>query len=353
MRHYGKGEARDWARERFCGLENILTPSLTIQSVGGRTMMALDEDGIRHDVRECKRHKFFMTTAGIEGLPMAFLEFVMRPYLEIAVDEAKGDLLIDAYISANSFEDTLAAARLAQDVGCHSILLAYPPYFRPRSEEEIYGFTKAVCDAIDIGVIAYPSHKYDFERFHPSTFSPALLERIANIENVVAMKLGVSDVTFATECFERFGDRVLLAEPSPNHWSTYVTKFGQRWAGSAPYEFLQDHEHTHATDYFSLLIDGRLQQARDLYWRVFPRAKILRELLEYPVYQGSYNMMQFKYISWLAGFNGGPLTLPTPRLYEHQRQALKAARRAMGLTVPDDDDGFYVGRAQAGRPPAA
>ena len=349
MRHYGKRDAKAWARERFRGLENILIPSLTVQTAGDRTMMTLDEEGIRHDVRECKRHRFFMTTAGIEGLPMAVLEMVMRPYWETVVDEAGADLLVDAYVSANSFEDTLAAARLAQDVGCHSILLAYPPYWRPTSPDDIYEFTKAICDAIDIGVIAYPSHKYDFERFHPSTFPPALLDRIADIDNVIAMKLGVIDVAFATECFERLGDRVLLAEPSPNHWSTFVSHFGQRWAGSAPYEFMQDHAHTCAADYFDLLLDGRLDAARELYWRVMPHARILSELLQYPVYEGSYNMMHFKYIGWLAGFNGGPLTLPTPRLYEHQRRALRAARQAMGLTVPESDDAFYVGRMHAQR----
>lgn len=352
-REYGRREAKEWARERFRGLENILVPSLRVQSVNGRSMMTLDEDGIRHDVRTCRQHGFFMTTAGIEGLPMALLEFVVRPFWEIAVDEARDDLLVDAYVSANTFEDTLVAAKLAQDVGCHSILLAYPPYWRPRRPEEIYDFTKAVCDAVEIGVIAYPSHKYDFERFHPSTFPPALLERIADIENVIAMKLGVTDVAFATECFERFGDRVLLAEPAPAHWSTYVTHLGQRWAGSAPYELLQDPEHRHAVDYFALLLEGRLAEARELYWRVVPEAKILAELLEHPVYEGSYNMMHFKYIGWLAGFNGGPLPLPTPRLYAHQRRALRAARQAMGLAVPDDDEAFYIGRSEAARRSAA
>jgi 4-hydroxy-tetrahydrodipicolinate synthase len=347
---YTKKEAKDWAREKFHGLENILVPSLKMEKMEEGSMLNMDEEGIRHDVRECKRHKFFMCTAGIEGMPFMMMEMVMRDFWEIAVDEAKGEIFIDAYVSANSFDDTVAAARLAQECGCDSIMLAYPPYFNPKSEDEVFEFTKAVCDAIDIAVVAYPTHKYNFERFHTSSFSPALLSRICELENVVAAKLGVvHDISHCTHCFDLAGGKALLAAPSPQHWSTFVSRFGQQWAGSAPYEFLQDHEHTHAVDYFNLLSAGKFKEAMELYWNVFPKAKIMQDLLDYTVYEGVYNMMHFKYIGWLAGFNGGPITLPTARLYEHQKEALKAARAAMGLTNRAPDEEFYAGRVRFGK----
>lgn len=347
MADYKKSEAKEWAREHFHGLENILIPSLKLEVLDEGSMLNMDEDGIRHDVRECKRHKFFMTTAGIEGMPFMMLEMIMREYLEIAVDEAGSELLIDCYVSANTFDDTVAAARLAQETGCHSIMLAYPPFFYPRSEKEILDFTRGVCDAIDIAVVAYPTHKYNFERFHTSSFSPELLAEIAQIENVAAMKMGVvHDISHVTHCFELFGDRILLAPPSPQHWSTFVTRFGQQWAGSAPYEFLQDHEHTWVVDYFNLLCAGKFKEAMEIYWRIIPLGEPFSVLLDYPVYEGSYNMMHFKYIGWLAGFNGGPITLPTGRLYEHQKDMLKQARVKMGLENREPDEEFYTGRVR-------
>ncbi len=347
MPEYKKSEAKDWARERFHGLENILVPSLKLEEFDGGSSLNMDEEGIRHDVRECRRHKFFMCTAGIEGVPFMMLEMIMREFWEIAVDEAGGDIFIDAYVSANTFDDTVAAARLAQDCGCDSIMLAYPPFWRPETEDEIFEFTRAVCDSIDIAVVAYPSHKYNFERFHTSSFSPGLLRRIVGIENVVAAKLGVAeDITYDMHCFDLCGDKALLASPSPRNWSILVKHYGQQWAGSAPYEFLQDREHTYAADYFTLLTEGKYEQAMDLYWRIFPKAEIMQELLDYTVYEGVYNMMHFKYIGWLAGFNGGPITLPTARLYEHQKKAMREARENMGLENREPDEEFYIGRVR-------
>jgi 4-hydroxy-tetrahydrodipicolinate synthase len=349
MAEYKKSEAKEWAREKFRGLENVLMPSLSTESIDeGTTTWNLDEEGIRHDVRECKLHRFFMTTAAIEGLPFMMMEYVMRDFWGIAVDEAGDEILVDAYISQNTFDDTVAAAKLADEVGCDCIMLAYPPYFYPKSEKEIYEFTKAVCDAIDIAVTVYPTHKYNFERFHPSSFSPHLLARIAEIENVVAMKMGVIDVSHATQCFRMFGDKVLLGPPSPQFWNTYVPLCGQRWAGSVPYEAIQDHDHKYLVDYFELLLEGELDEAMDLYWRILPGVEVLQELLDYTIYEGNYNFIHWKYIGWLAGFNGGPITLPTARLYEHQKDKLKLARAAIGLTNSEPEEEFYVGRVRYG-----
>lgn len=346
MREYNKSEAKDWAREKFKGLENVLTPSLKEVSLPDGSTWNLDEAGIRHDVNECKKHGFFMTGAAVEGLPFMMLQYLMSEFWEVAVDEAKGEILIDAYVSQNTFDDTVSAAKLAQDVGCDVIMLAYPPFFYPKDDNDVYEFTKAVCEQVDIAVTSFPTHKYNYERFHPSGFSPDLIGRIAEIENVVAIKLGVINTAHCSECFERFGDKVLLNAPYPEFWNTYVTRFGQQWAGNGPYECLQDHDHLYMVDYMNLLLEGKVTEAMELYWKVYPAYEtVIRKYLDYPVYEGNYNFMHWKYYGWLAGFNGGPLPLPLARLYEHQKEEIKGARAKIGLSNRQPDEEFYVGRS--------
>jgi 4-hydroxy-tetrahydrodipicolinate synthase len=47
MPRYKKHEARDWARAHMTGCDNVIIPSYT------GDMKALNEKGIRHDVRRC------------------------------------------------------------------------------------------------------------------------------------------------------------------------------------------------------------------------------------------------------------------------------------------------------------
>lgn len=348
MRDYTKSEAKDWAREKFRGLENVLMPSLMEEKFpGGGSTWNLDEAGIRHDVRECKKHGFFMTGAAVEGLPFLMMEYLVREFWEVALDEAGDDILIDAYISQNTFDDTVAAAKLADEMGFDVVMLAYPPFQNFKSEEEVVEFTRAVCDQVDLAVTIFATHKYNLEKFHPSTFSPHIIGRLADIENVVAVKLGVINVAHSSECFKRFGDKVLLNAPYPEYWNTYVPEYGQQWAGNGPYEVLQDHDHLYMVDYMNLLIAGEYDKAMEIYWKVFPAYEpLIRDYLDYTVYEGNYNFMHWKYYSWLAGFNGGPLPLPLAKIYEHQKEKMRAARARIGLENPTDEDEFYVGRSQ-------
>lgn len=345
MAEYTRAEAKEWARETFRGVENVLTPSLKTEVLPEGSTWNLDEAGIRHDVNECARHGFFMTTLAVEGLPFMLMEYLIREFWEIAVEESRGKILVDAFVSQNTLDDTLAAAKLAEELGCDCIMLTYPPFHNFSGEDEIFEFTKAVCDSIDIAVVAFPTHKCNFERFHSSTFNPRLVARITEIENVVAVKLGVINTSHSTQCFQLCGDKALLQAPYPEYWNTYVPYFGQQYAGCGPFEMLQDHEHLYVVDYMNLLLEGKFDEAMEVYWKFFPAYEtLMREFFDSTVEEGNYNISHWKYFGWLAGFNGGPMTLPVAKIYEHQKERMRAMRASVGLSNREPEEEFYVGR---------
>ena len=63
----------------------------------------------------------------------------------------------------------LEVIRGAEEAGADLVLLSYPPNFYPESEQEIYDYTKAFCDATDLGVILFPMTHWGFERLHSAS----------------------------------------------------------------------------------------------------------------------------------------------------------------------------------------
>jgi dihydrodipicolinate synthase/N-acetylneuraminate lyase len=69
-----------------------------------------------------------------------------------------------------------------------SILLGHPIQFYPRSPEEIYRQYKLMCNSTNLAVNFYAGRLH-VRSMHPGYFPLDTLQQIADIPNVVAMKL--------------------------------------------------------------------------------------------------------------------------------------------------------------------
>lgn len=365
MANYVKSEAKEWAKEKFIGLENVLTPSfkqcraeemleqmnipkLGRKAIGGifpkGTLYGLDEDGIRHDVEKCIEHGFFSTTVSLEFVSLINQDMVIRPYYRMVKEAAKGRILLDAYICNSTLEENLHNIKIAEQEGMDCIMLALPPYFYPKNETEIYEYVKTLCDSTNLGVVFYPSHKYNYQRFHPSRFSPDLIDKIAEIPNVIAIKLGVADIAHNIECMRRCGHKTLLNSPVIDWWPLFAGEFDMQWAGSAPYEYLQTTADKRLVRHFDLLRQGEKDKAMELYWQMTPARNTFNKYVMPMVEEGNYNIMHWKYLGWLGGMNGGTVPLSTGRLYEHQKQEYLQGLKASGISPEENDKSFYSGR---------
>lgn len=362
MAEYKKSEAKEWAKENFRGIENVLMPSfkpvkireistmnrvlrsLLAKQMGNGEMLFLDEAGIRHDVQMCITHGFYASTVSVEGIYYMMQDLVVRPYYQIVKAAARGAIILDAYIGNNTFDENVKNIKIAEEEGMDCVMVVFPPSFYPQSEQEVYAYFEAICDSTQLAIIAYPSHKYNFERFHPSRFSPQLIEKIADIENVVAMKLGVPNLAHNYETWQLCGHKVLLNSPVISWWPFFVNELGAQWAGSSPFEYLQTPDNPRLVRHFDLLLAGKFEEAMQLYWEMTPVRDTFEEFVMPTVAMGNYNIMHWKYMGWLTGMNGGPIPLSTTRLYEHEKVRFRAALRQCGITPREPDKEFYVGR---------
>lgn len=329
-----KSELKKWAKENLKGVENTLFPSFS------HDMKNLDEDGIRLDVRQSIEHGFFSMMCATEtGLSL----IECKRFVEIAVDEAKGKILVSVSLILDSFEDNMELMQHAEKVGVNGVLLGYPPSFYPKTADEVYEQTKRFCDATNMHVIIYPSPHFHFSKFHPSGFPLEILDKVADLENVVAIKVG--ELGLFAQCHAIVGEKILVGCPVERYAPLLTKGYKMQWMGAGCYEVFQSPEKPYLTQYFKLLLDGKFDEAMVIYWKLTPARAIFEEQFNKTVMSGTYNWHQQKYYQWCVGGNGGLTRQPAMKVHDFEMQATKMAFNMIGIVPRQNAEEFYMGQA--------
>lgn len=332
-----RSQRKAWAREALKGVENALMPSFTPDG-------QLDEAGIRWDVQQAIANGFFSTMCACEtGLTRE----QSRRFIDIACDEAAGRILVSFTLLCNSFADDLELLEHAEKAGASHALLGYPQTFRPADPAEILEATQRLSEATNLGLVMYASDKFDFVRFHPSQIPFDVYDRIADLPNVVSLKVGFGDAAMAFEAFERFGDRVLVNVGTPwllGLFPLLRDAYGAQWFGGGSWEMWQSPDKPYVVDYYKAVIAGDAERARTLYWTMSRGNALLMGSIATGGNSGMYHWPFGKYISWSVGGNGGEMPEPAMRLSKPMMQARKAQLRMIGIEPREPDAEFLVGR---------
>ena len=320
---YTRAEAKSWARRFYRGLESTILPSFTPDS------LSLDEAGIRHDIRELIKHGFFstvlITSAGTT-------QEEDKLFIQWCLDEAQGKIGIASELRYYSLQDNIEMARYAEAMGCDALLLSYPPNFHPQKPEEVYDYTQAICRATNRAVELFPSFKYDFP--FPGIFPAPLLNQIADIENVVSMKIGILDWAWVDECFRLFGDKILISYPFDDAWPIFIRKYGMQWSGCAPWQVFQTPDNPREILLFNLIQEGKMDEAMQLYWTIDPLRKFFIHSVQTIVpLTGLYNFQQWKYMEGLVGMTGGEMRMPKISFFARDKELTRNAMLASGLRL--------------------
>lgn len=338
-----RGERKAWAREALVGLENAIMPSFSAD------MLSLDEEGIRWDVRQAIAHGFFSTMCAVEtGLTTD----EAKRFISIVCDEAAGRILVSFTLLNNSFAESLELLAHAEAAGASHALLGYPATYRPQSPDDIFAKTAMLAESTSLGLVMYASDKFDFGRFHPSQVPFDAYDRIADLPNVVSLKVGFGDPAMAFECFERFGDRVLVNVGTPwllGLFPMLRAKYGAQWFGGGSWEMWQSPDKPYLVDYHRHVMAGDNDAARAILWQIAPATAIMMGSIARGGDSGMYHWPFGKYISWSVGGNGGVMREPAQRLSAPMMLSRKAALRAIGIEPRDNDAEFWAGRVRWAR----
>lgn len=333
MASYSRNDARAWARRHLTGVANVTIPTMTSDC------KRLNEKAIRHDVETSIAHGFVGTLACSE---VAITLEQYGEFCRIMVEQAAGRIFVVHHAVFNTLEDNIEAVKLAEQAGAELVLLGYPPYFYPSSFDEVYAYTKALCDATDLAVMLFPIPTWGFSRLHPADLPVPLLRRLVDdCPNVVAIKAegGMPFIMSAIEVHREFHEEIVISMPLEFEYVPLAQVLPIPFCGtnfSAYYGPVLPR-------IYKLIQERNYEEATRLWYQIDPARKAFTSV---PVASnGLINRVIWKYQSWLQGYNGGPIPHPTPRIYSRDMVALRRGLQAAGLNpTSDPDEAFFVGR---------
>jgi 5-dehydro-4-deoxyglucarate dehydratase len=278
--------------------------------------LALDLPGLRRNLRKLVEHDVcaIVVGAGTGELHSLSTEEHLA-VVKATLEEVGGrrPVLAGVGFSPKTAQDM---ARACTAAGVDGILI-FPPYYPgDPNDEGMFAYYRDVAAATKRGVIIYSR---DF-----ANFSPAAVERLATIPNLVAFKDGQGDLRRFQQIITRVGDRLHWIGGAgddlvPGYYSLGVRTYTSSIANVAPRLSLHVHE----------LASARTPEADA------ELAVIMRDLVA-PLYafrgrRKGYEVSVMKTQMDLTGQTGGrvrpPLNDLTPAEVKEMRAILKAWRR--------------------------
>jgi len=336
MAGYSRKDARAWAQEKLVGCSGVTIPSYSAD------LKRLNERGIRHDVQKLADLGFTYT--------LLCTEVTISPeenahFTALAKDTAGSKLGLFFHAGFGTLAENIEAVKLAERAGVDIVLLSYPSNFWPTSEKEIFDYTKSFCDATDLAVMLFPIPLWGFERVHPMGMSVELIGRlIDDCPNVVAVKSeqGFPLVSGLCEMYHHYRDRVIISCPIEADCIPLMSLMKLQFSGTSNTQWMGDY----FPKAFDLARKGHWEEAMKDYWRVQPaRLASGAATGAYMAGVNFINRTNWKYLDWLAGFNGGPLRAPAQRMPDRLMKSVRAGLAASKCFVTEDPDSqFVVGR---------
>ena len=205
--NYDRSDAKAYARQNMKGIWAAALIPFTED-------LRIDEDGFRQNV------KHWTEDLGIEGLFIAgkqgeFFSMTLeerKRSFELAVEATHGRGQTIMSCSDQNMDVVLELAHHAEDVGADYIVVHAPAlHFSTAQDETLLGYYRSISDNVDIGIALWS---------HPDSgylMSPDLCNRLADLENVVAIKYSVPRPMYS-ELSSMASDRIHVSTASEDEW---------------------------------------------------------------------------------------------------------------------------------------
>jgi len=122
--------------------------------------------------------------------------------MESAVKHAAGRIPVIAGTGGNSTAEAIHLTRVAEEIGASAALLVVPYYNKP-TQEGLYQHFKAIAEAVPI-----PQILYNVPGRTGCDMRTPVVDRLADIDNIIAIKDASGDLERARELVETCADRI-------------------------------------------------------------------------------------------------------------------------------------------------
>lgn len=314
----GTAGAKEWARENIRGLwVSMFGPIKGNDEV--------DEEGIRIGVQRALQLE-------IGGLSyQSLFEYwssthaERRRGAEILLEEVGGRKPVYVNITDHSIKETVRFGEHALKHGA-SVLLLQVPYEHAKSEEHIFEFFRYVCERLDGPIALYNTPHAGLE------LSVDLIDRLADIENICALKNGYFNSAHSDAVFKKSGDRLVISHAIESEYLRHIRKNGQQalFATSSTH-IMQSPGWQPIAEYQRLAQAGRFDEAERVAAELQPLRAMWDSIYKRVLEKNEHPIAYMKYWQELMGIPGGPPRPPLQPLTAEEKAFLRKSIAQSGL----------------------
>jgi len=302
----------------------LLAGVINIQFTPFKSATAIDEEALRDNTR-------FMIEGGIvtgrgvqviggsNGQGFSLSEEEYKRLIDIVVREAAGRVPICVGCTRPATDPVIELAQYAEEAGADAVMILAPHYYPNPSDDLVYKHFKAIADATNIGIMIYNNPGVTGK-----DLSVEALTRLAEIDNIVALKETTSNMFLLREIVYKFADRFTI------NANTY------RWMMPLDYQlgvvghnnFFGNIDPAFALRMEDVDMSGDFEQSNELWTRML-------DLYKFAFTKGMYKATAYgKEMARIAGRPMGSYErLPLQRPSEEERLKLCQLMEKAGMVV--------------------
>ena len=146
-----------------------------------------------------------------------------RRVVETAVEASAGELPLVAGVARININEVIEMAESAQQAGAKYVMVS-PTFYDPIDQDGIFEWYRILNESVGAGIMIYDqSWRTDLG----TTLSLPLIERLAELKNLVSLKFGAPEILKVTvEAMDKFADRFAFIDNSLGYISTIAHMHG-------------------------------------------------------------------------------------------------------------------------------
>ena len=282
--------------------------------------LSVDEAGLRKNTRYLikqglKEGYGVLITTGSAGECSTLDIEERKAIVRTVVEEAQGEVPVLIGCNDTSTARVIDMARYAQDIGADGVMIL-PPYYKKPSEEMILSFYETIAEAIDIGIMVY-----DNVGLCKVDMSVALLSKLAQIDNVVALKECTPSYQKFNWVLQDLGEKLAILNGNGQEDEPYCFLRGAVGFVSFAGNFLPQQ----SLDLYRACLEGNFGKAKEIQQRIVTYPDIFNA--------PGRDIAVIKVAMDMLGLSGGPVRPPLLQARAEDRENVRKFLSDLGLEI--------------------
>ncbi len=263
---------------------------------------------------------------GGAGQLMALSHEEQKMMVQAGVEVGGNKLLVVAGVNSCNYREAIELSLNAAEAGAKCVMIP-PPFYYSISQADIYRWYKVIAEETKIGIMVYSQWWRNLGTF----ISVPLMGKLAEIENIVAMKYGGEMRDYIT-ALGLYSERFAFIDNSIAYTAAVAHMHGAAGYITCPGAFWPEFD----AKYWSLLEQGKYQEADKWHAKLGPLWEFWLsgggaieggEFGGTALFDTSIQKAALEYV----GLYGGPVRLPFIELTKEQKNKLFGVLEGMGV----------------------